>query len=353
MAAPTHHLLFIGTYTRQGSRGIYRLRLDAKTGALSPPELAAETGNPTFLALSPDRKCLYAVRDSEAMAAAFSVDGASGRLTPLPAAPAAPHGAPCYVAADRTGRVLTLAQYHDGVVATVPVRPDGTLGPPRRIQHSGHGTDPKRQEGPHVHSARISPDNRFVLVCDLGLDRIFTYRLDPEQAALAPGDPPFTAVAPASGPRHSAFSPDSTRLYVSNEIANTVSVYSYVTARGALAHRQTLSTLPAGWTGQNTAAEVLVHPGGRFLYVSNRGHDSVARFGIEAASGELAPLGFVPSGGRTPRGMGMSADGAWLVCAHQDSGTVTSFRLDPATGRPDPAGGPVAIPSAVAVLFYD
>ena len=348
--SPARYLIFVGTYTSGRSRGIYALHLDAATGALSAPTLAAETTRPTFLALSADRRFLYAIRDSADQVAAFAVREAA--LAPLPAAPTEKGVAGCHLAVDRTGRTLLVSNYHAGTIAARAIAPDGTLGAPQVIKHEGRGPHPVRQKESHVHSAVISPDNRFALVCDLGLDRIYTYRLDAGQARLAPGQPPFTADAAGSGPRHSAFSPDGSHLYASHELDNTVTAFGYDAASGALALRQAVSTLPAGFMGESAAAEVAVHPNGRFLYVSNRGHDSIAVFAV-AANGLLTPLEFVPSGGRTPRHFALAPGGAWLVCAHQDSDSVTVFGVDPSSGRLTPVGEPANVPEGVCVRFFD
>jgi 6-phosphogluconolactonase len=344
------HLLFIGTYTTGASRGIYALRLDPASGDLAAPVVAAETSHPSFLALSPDRRFLYAIRDSEARVASFEVR--DGALSLLPAAPAPKAVAGCHLAVDRTGRTLLVCNYHAGTVAALPLAADGRPGPGQVIHHEGRGPHPKRQEAAHVHSAAISPDNRFALVCDLGLDRIYTYQLDAAQARLAPGRPPFTANAAASGPRHSAFSPDGRRFYASHELDNTVTAYDYVAASGALVLRQAVSTLPAGFVGESSAAEVALRPDGRFLYVSNRGHDSLAVFAVDGATGLLSPVEFAPAGGRNPRHFALSPDGAWLVCAHQGSSSIGVFRVDPATGRLSPVGNPVTVPDPVCVRFY-
>jgi 6-phosphogluconolactonase len=348
---PSRHRLFIGTYTTGASRGIYAAELDAATGVLAVPALAAVSSHPSFVALSPDGRRLFAIRDSEAMAAAFAVQGAVLEALPAPASAQAVAG--CHVAVDRTGRTLLVCNYHRGLVASLPIGPDGTLGEPRIIRHSGHGPHPVRQKEPHVHSSAISPDNRFALVCDLGLDRIYSYRLDAAQSRLAPAEPPFTAAAPASGPRHSAFAADGRRFYVSNEIDNTVAAYGFDAASGALSLLQAVSTLPAGFIGESAAAEVAVGPDGRFLYVSNRGHDSIAVFAIAPATGVLSPVEFTPCGGRGPRHFALSPDGAWLVCANQNSSSLSSFRVDGASGRLTPAGEPVAVPDPVCVRFYD
>jgi len=352
-ALPASHLIFLGAYTKSTGRGIYAVRLDATTGALSAPTLAAEAPNPAWVALSPDRKFLYAINESQAQAIGFAVDAATARLTPLRAATAPTANSPSHLAVDATGRVLVAANYRDGYVAAMPIRADGTLGSPTAIKHSGSSVNPARQTQPHVHSVTISPDNRFVIVCDLGLDKIFSYALDVSKAQLTPATPPFVATAPGAGPRHFKFGSDGRHAYAINEMGNTVAAYDYDAARGALTPRQTVTTLPADFKGENTTAEVRVHPIGKFLYGSNRGHDSLAVFAIDAATGLLTPVEIVSSGGKTPRNFALSPDGAWLVCAHQDSDNLTVFRVDPATGRLSRVASEARVPMAVCVLFYD
>lgn len=346
------HQLFIGTYTKGDSRGIYTARLDPSSGTLSEPFLAAEAANPTFLALAPRKNFLYAVSEAPTLAVGFAVD-ASGKLTPLETPPLSGGKAASHIAVDHTGRALCVAHYGDGLVATLPIRPDGSLGQPRAIRHEGRGFDPKRQTSPHPHSVTISPDNRFALVCDLGLDKIFSYALEPAAAQLTPGQPPFIITAPGAGPRHAAFSPDGCHVYVINEMGGTLSAYAYDAACGSLSHLSTQSTLPAAFTGDNTTAEVRVHPSGRFVYGSNRGHDSIAVFARNPQTGGLVPLEIVPCGGEHPRNFALSPDGAWLVCAHMNSDTLTVFRVDPSSGRLARIGGTVRVPMPVCVLFYD
>ncbi len=347
---PPSHLIFVGTYTTGASKGIYSVRLDPASGSLSEPALAAAASHPTFLAFSPDKRLLYSIVDSEAWASAFSIEGE--RLAPLAAPPAAKAVGGCHLAVDRTGRALVVSNYHTAALAALAVRGDGSLGPPQVIRHNGRGTDPVRQAGPHIHSAVISPDNGFVLVCDLGLDRIYVYRLDASNARLSPAQPPYAVSAPRSGPRHSAFAANGARAYVNHELDNTVTAFDFDPATGGLSPIQTISNLPAGFTGKNIAAEIALHPGGNFLYVSNRGHDSIAVFSVAAATGLLSPVEFTPSGGLTPRHFAISPDGAWLVCANQGSGTLQAFRIDRATGRLTPAGRPVPVPDPVCVRFY-
>lgn len=348
------HLLFLGTYTRSGpSRGIYAVRLDAATGEFSAPSLAAETADPTWIELSPDRGTLYAVQPSAAQVVAFRVDAAAGRLVPAAApAPVPPGIAPCHLAVERTGRLLVAANYHDSFVAAIPLLPGGEPGAPRILRHAGRSVHPTRQEKAHVHSVTLSPDERFVIVADLGLDRLFTYVLDADAATLAPADPPWVATAPGAGPRHCKFSADGRFLYVINELDNTLATYAYDAARGSLSPRQVVPTLPPGTAVASTTAEVRLHPNGRFLYGSNRGHDSLAVFAIHPADGTLSLVEIVPSGGPTPRNFALSPDGRWLVCGHQGAALLTAFRVDPATGRLTRSPHAAAVPSCVCVAFH-
>jgi len=350
-AAASSHLIYLGTYTRSTSKGIYAVRLDGHTGELSQPILVAETANPSFLALSPDRSHLYAVSESSSMAVPFATDLATGALKPLQAQDAGGK-APCHLVVDRTERALVLAHYHSGIVAALPIAADGTLGQPGSvIRHEGRSVNPQRQEGPHVHSVTLAPDNRFVIVCDLGLDRVFTYALEAAAAKLTPGPAPFVATAAGAGPRHAAFSPDGRHVFVINEMGNTLVSYRYDTATGALTAIDTQPTLPGDFTGDSTTAEVRVHPNGRFVYGSNRGHDSIAVFAFDPATGRLTPRGHTPTGGRNPRNFALSPNGAWLVAANQNSDTLTVFKVDPATGALTPTGGKASVPMPVCVLF--
>ncbi|MBL9201541.1 MAG: lactonase family protein [Opitutaceae bacterium] len=349
------HLIFLGTYTKGSSQGIYTVRLDGDTGTLSAPALAAAAPDPAWITLTPDNKFLYAIHPSAAQAIGFSVDAARGALTPLPAAPAPAAQPPSHLAVDATGRVLLAANYREGYVAAMAVHADGSLGPPSIVRHEGKGMHPTRQEKPHAHSVTLSPDNRHVIVADLGVDKIFSYALDPASATLRPAAAPFVAAPPGAGPRHFTFGATGRPAYAINELANTITAYDYDAASGALAPRQTVSTLAAGYTAPTTTAEIRVHPNGRFLYGSNRGHDSIAVFAIDAATGLLSasPIEIVATGGRNPRNFALSPDGRWLVCGHQDTELVTVFRVDAATGRLTPTPHPAAVPSVVCVLFLD
>jgi 6-phosphogluconolactonase len=350
------HLLFLGTYTKTGtSKGIYAIRLDSDTGALGAPTLVAEATDPAWLTLTPDKKFLYTIHPSAAQAIGFAVDSATGKLTPLPRAEAAstPANAPSHLAVDATGRVLLTANYRDGAVSALPIRPDGSLGSPNTHKHEGRGPNPERQEKPHVHSVTLSPDNRFVIVADLGLDKVFSYALDAATAKLAPGPAPFVTVPPGAGPRHFKFSRDGKRGYVINEMGGSITAFDYDAPRGALTPIQTISTLPPNFTGLKWNAEIRVHPNGRFLYGSNRTHDSIAVFSIDPASGRLALIEIVPSGGKTPRNFELSPDGKWLVCGHQDQPLITVFRVDAATGKLARTPHTAAVDGCVCVHFAD
>lgn len=355
------HLIYLGTYTRTGtSKGIYAVRLDRETGALSEPEIAAEAIDPAWITLSPNKKFLYAVHASPAQAIGFKVDGTSGKLTPL--SPNTSGGTtpvqatanpPSHLAVDASGRVLVAANYRDGFVASMPLLADGTVGEAKIIRHEGRSAHPIRQDKSHAHSVTLSPDNRFVIVADLGLDRVFSYALDPASASLSAANPPYVSVVAGAGPRHFKFSPDGKHAYVINELNNTVTAFDYDARLGALKARKSVSTLPASFKGQNTSAEVRVHPNGKFLYGSNRGDDTIALFSIHPATGELTFIEAVKTGGKTPRNFALSPDGKWLVCGHQDTPLLTVFRVDASTGRLAKTESTAKVASCVCVQFYD
>jgi 6-phosphogluconolactonase len=345
------HRIFVGTYTRGTSRGIYSVALEPE-GALGEPVLAAEAPNPTFLALSPDRGHLYAVSSGPAWASSFRVDPVTGGLSDVSRAKPDSNPTPCHISVNRQGTLALAANYHLGLAAVIPLGADGSLGVPRVVAHSGKGPHPTRQAAPHVHSATFTPDGRFALVCDLGLDRVYTYAIDPSPA-LSAGSPPYVATVPGAGPRHLAFSGDHSRVYVINELGNTIVAYRFTTENGGLSPEGTVGLLGPGYSGESTAAEVRVHPNGRFVYGSARGPDTICVFSADPASGSLAPVETVACGGKGPRSFALSPDGAWLVCAHQESGTLCSFRVDPETGRLSRVPGLVSVSMPVCVAFLD
>lgn len=355
----TGFLCFFGTYTPAAgsSRGVYAARLDATTGVFSEPALAAETPNPTFLAWHPDGRTLYALGESGAVngkpggaLVAFRFDPATGALTRLNTEPTGGIGL-AHVGVDATGRTAAAISYHGGQLAAFPLRADGSLASRTTlITHTGPlGPNTKRQDKPHPHSVTFSPDNRFVYVCDLGLDRIFHYRLDPAAATLTPAGE--IASAPGAGPRHSKFSADGKFLYVINELNGTIEVFTAEPATGALSRVQTIGTLPTGFSGENICAEIRLSPDGHFVYGSNRGHDSLAVFARDPSTGTLSLVEIVPTGGKHPRNFNLTPDGRWLVCANKDSDNVTVFARDAATGRLTRTPQTLSVPQAVCVLF--
>ena len=361
-APPTgKYLVYIGTYTEEGSRskGIYAYRFDSATSELKSIGLAAaQTINPSFLAVHPNHRFLYAVNEvtqyrgqSSGAVSAFAIDHTTGKLTLLNQVPS--RGAdPCYITVDKSGKFVLVANYTGGSVAVFPVLEDGKLGDASAfVQHSGHGTDPQRQEAPHAHSIDLSPDNHFALVDDLGLDELLVYRFDSIKGSLKPNDPKFVKLNPGAGPRHFAFHPNGKFAYVISEMQGSVTAYAYDPATGALHSLQTISTLPNDFTGSIEDAEVAVHPSGKFLYASNRGHNSVAVFSIDATKGTLTPIEYVPTGGKTPRSFEIDPTGSLLFAANQDSDNVVIFRIDPQTGRLTSSAKMLEVSKPVCVKF--
>jgi 6-phosphogluconolactonase len=282
---------------------------------------------------------------------AFAVERATGRLTPLNQQPSAGAG-PCHLVVDRAGKNVLVANYGGGSAAVLPIRADGSLAPSSTsIHHTGSSVNPQRQKEPHAHSINLDPANRHAFVADLGLDKVMVYDFDAARGRIAPNDPPHAAVKPGAGPRHFAFHPSGRWAYVINELDSTVTAFAYDSARGALRETQTLSTLPPDFTGRSYTAEVQAHPSGKFLYGSNRGHDSIAVFAVNERSGKLTFVECVSTRGKTPRNFGLDPSGRWLLAANQGSDTIAVFRINPATGRLQPAGEPVPAPVPVCVKF--
>jgi 6-phosphogluconolactonase len=353
-------LVYFGTYTRENSKGVYVSRLDLSSGTLSAPQLAAETTNPSFLAVHPTRPFLYAVNEvgtfegkPSGSVSAFAIDHASGTLTFLNRQPSA--GAdPAHLVVDKAGRHVLVANYTGGNVAVLPIDADGRLKPATAVvQHTGSSVDPARQKEPHAHGVTFDPANRLAYVADLGLDRVQIYRFDAAKGSLTGADPKFAAVRPGSGPRHVTIHPGGGFTYVINEMSCTITVFRVDSKSGGLLELQTVSTLPVGQaveTGYSTA-EIMVHPSGRFLYGSNRGHNTIAMFAIDAASGKLAAVQHEPTQGSTPRGFGIDPSGAYLVVGNQRSDSVVVFRIDRQTGRLAPTGQEIEVDSPVSVEF--
>jgi 6-phosphogluconolactonase len=348
--------VFIGTNTggKSASKGIYLADFDAATGKLTEPVLAAEYQNPGFLALHPTKPILYACgqpskpfADGSNSVAAFAISADHG-LKFLGEASAGGKGS-CHVAVDATGHTVAVANYGDGSFATIKLGEEGIPGEIATvIQHTGSGPNKPRQNGPHAHGVYFDKSNTHLFVPDLGLDQVFIYPFDAATSKLG-GALPALTTAPGSGPRHLAFSPDEKNAYVINELAGTV--LTTTCADGKFTALGTVPTLPADFKGGNTTAEIEVHPNGRFVYGSNRGHDSIVVYRRDPQSGALTFLQHAPCGGKTPRHFKIDPTGKWLLCAHMDSNTISVLPLDPATGLLGEPGGTVSSPASICLLF--
>src|ERR1035437_9220695 len=357
---PGKYLFYVGTYTEEGSKskGIYAYRYDAATAEITPLGLAAEATNPSFVALQPNGHFLYAVNEvgnykgpNSGGVSAFAIDHATGKLTFLNEVPS--RGAdPCYIIVDQAGKYVLVANYTGGSVAVFPVLADGKLGEASGfVQHTGKGTNPERQEGPHAHSIDLSPDNRFAMVDDLGLDELLVYKFDGAKGSLTPNDPPFAKVDPGAGPRHFVLRPDGKFAYVIAEMGHTVTVFSNDAASGKLQPIQTITTLPKDFTGRNDDAEIRVHPSGRFLYASNRGDDSIAIYAIDNTKGTLTQVAITHTGGKEPRNFEIDPSGTLLLAANQKSDNIVVFRIDQKTGLLTPTGKGLEVASPVCLKF--
>ncbi len=351
-ASAAEYLVYFGTYTNQGkSKGIYVSHFNSSTGKAQDPILAAEIKSPSWVVVDPGGRFLYAVTEEGRIGSvsAFSIDRATGKLTALNTVSTKGNG-PCHLAVDHTGKTLLAANYDSGSTVAFPIHGDGSLGEGASfIQHMGSGPDKSRQAGPHAHCTTVSPDNRFALVNDLGLDEILIYKMDPAKALLTPNDPPFGKVSPGAGPRHLAFAPNGKVAYVVNEMGQSTTVFSW-DARGALTAIQTISDIPHEVPG-NSAAEIAVHPSGKFVYSSNRGHDSLAVFSVNAKDGKLTLVEYAPTKAKTPRGFGIDPSGSYLLAAGQDSDNVVVFRIDKRTGKLTPTGQELQVAMPVCVQF--
>ena len=356
-AEPT--LVYIGTYTQaDGSQGIYQAELNADDGALKLIGLAGEAKNPSFLALPSGERFLYAVSEVDdydesrgGAVSAFSVDASSGKLAMLNHQSSGGAG-PCFVSLDSAGKHALVANYGGGSVAVLPIGADGQLQPASCfIQHAGAGPNKSRQEGPHAHCIKLDAANRFALACDLGLDKVFIYRFDAAASKLTPAEQPWLETEPGAGPRHLAFHPSGKFVYFVNELNSTLTAAAYDGEAGTLARLQTLSTLPPGGVEGNSGAEVVVHPSGKFVYSSNRVHDSIAMFAIDEQTGKLTSLGQHPAGGKTPRNFNIDPSGKFLVAALQGSDLIVVHAIDQTTGKLTQTDHAIDVSMPVCIKF--
>ncbi len=350
--------VYVGTYTIRGSKGIYVYDFDRKTGSLTLKQTISDAQSPSFLAIHPSGKYLYAVNETAARGprkvgavSAFALDKATGKLRFLNEQSSTGNG-PCYISIDKTGHCAFVANYGGGNFAILPIAANGTLGiPTDSVQFTGSGPNTARQEAAHAHSATISPDNRFLYVCDLGSDKIFIYAIDAAHARVKPAQVPFMAVTPGGGPRHFTFHPTGNYAYLVEELTSTVAVFSRNKQTGALTLLEDgVKTLPNGFTGQNTSADIHVDASGKFLYQSNRGANELTIFSI-GANGKLTTAGHQSTAGKTPRNFLIDPKGEFVFVANQDTDNVVVFRRDAKTGQLISTGKSVSVPAPVCVLI--
>jgi 6-phosphogluconolactonase len=356
--------MLVGTYTTpEKSQGIYTLTFDSATGTLSEPTLAVETRNPTFLALHPTKRVVYAVGEigeyegkPAGMISAFAIEPDGKRLRLLNRQSTRGSG-PCHVCVDREGRVVLAANYGGGSTVILGLNSDGSLKPSNEhgfIQHRGKSVNPRRQEGPHAHSVNLDEANRFAIVADLGLDKLLVYKVDTREATITPNDPPAIDLPPGSGPRHFTFHPTRPLAYSVNELDSTVTTLAWDASTGRLTILGHASTLPEGFDAasvNNTTAEIVVHPSGRFLYASNRGHNSIAVFSLDPESGLPTLRGHGREGVETPRNFVIDPTGRYLLVGSQTADRIVTFAIDPQTGDLTPHGQPVSVFAPVCLRF--
>ncbi len=352
-------LVFISAFASGDKAGIHAFSFDSKTGALKPLHRTTDIQNPFFLAISPDKRFLYAI-DAEKFGgpddefvASYALEERTGKLKRLNQQ-STRGTASCYLDVDATGKSVLVANYSSGSVTSLPVQPDGSLGGAASfVQHSGSSVDSERQKGPNAHSIIVSPDNRFALAADLGIDKIMIYHLDTATAKLTPNEAqPFAKLAPGSGPRHLSFHPNGKRVYVINELANTVTFFDCDTENGTLIERQTISTLPSDFTGKSYTADLKITPDGKFLFGTNRGHDSIASYRI-GDDGKLTLIDIEPSLGKGPQNLLITPDGRWLLCANMPGNSVFVFQIDAASGKITKVGDPVEIPMPSCIRWME
>ncbi|WP_231612523.1 lactonase family protein [Novipirellula galeiformis] len=350
-------IIFVSAFKPGDEGAIHAFRFDTQTGTLKPLNQTTGIGHPFFMALSPNGRFLYAIDaehfggEEDEFIAAYAIAGETGKLTRLNRQ-STRGTASCYLDVDASGKSVVVANYTSGNVAALPVREDGSLEEAASfIQHEGSSVDPKRQKGPNAHSIVISPDNRFALAADLGIDKVLIYRLDADNGKLVASDvQPFAKLPPGSGPRHLTFDPSGQRVYVINELTNTVTYFTYGTESGTLTPQQTISTLPEGFSGTSNCADLKITPDGQFLYGTNRGHDSIAIYRI-GSDGRLSLVGIEPSLGGGPQNLLITPDGRWLICANMVGNNVRVFRIDSKTGGLTASGDPISVSMPACVRW--
>ncbi len=352
--------LYIGTYTSgsQAGEGIYIYRMNEKTAELTHYKTVTGVADPSFLTFDPKRRHLYAVNEVEQFegkasgsVSAFSVDKKTGDLNFLNKQSTS-GGSPCHLIVDEKGNYVLVANYSGGSVAVLPIMEAGSLGMPTSVvQHRGSSVNRDRQTGPHAHCITLDESNHYALAVDLGLDKILVYKFDKKSGQLVANKVPSIDVSPGDGPRHLTFHPNGKFVYVINELSNTIIAFAYEKDDGTLKRGQTVSTLPLGFQGKSWTAEVVISESGKFLYGSNRGHDSIVSFAIDEDSGHLTYIEHVSTQGKHPRHFTIAPNGKFLLVANRDSNSIISFRLDKDSGRLTPTGQVTTVPKPVCLLF--
>lgn len=337
--------VYFGTHRAGTNIGFSLAHFDTATGVLTKPEFLIQSPAPAFFVIHPDGKHLYTCNSgSPGAVSAYEIEPHTGALKFLNRVPAGGTDT-SYASLDQTGRFVLVASYSGGNVAVFAIQPDGSLGARTAfVQHTGSSVNPQRQTRAYAHSIIVDPSNRFALVADLGMDKLFVYRFNAQDGSLQTNNPPFVDIAPGSGPRHEKFHPNGKWVYLISEIASTITAFDWDSTNGTLTEFQTVSALPADFKGVNTSAEIVVHPNGKFLYASNRGDNSLAVFAIDQVTGKLTSVEHVPSGGKMPRNFAFDPTGKWIICSNHDSNLAVVFRVDENTGKLTPTGDPVSVP---------
>jgi 6-phosphogluconolactonase len=344
--------LYVGTYTKESpAEGIYYAELDLATGKFDNLTLVAKSDDPGFVAIHPHNNCLYALQSgTDGKVKAFSINSKNQQLTLLNTQPSSGMG-PCHISLDNEGKYLLVANYASGSVAVFPIKNDGSLAPATaQIQHHGASIT-SRQQGPHSHSINLSPDNAYAYVADLGLDKIMIYKFNEQTGQLITNDPPFVQLKLGAGPRHLTFDAQGHFVYVINELDATITVFSYQAVNGALIELQTISTLPTDFNGINLCAEIKVHPNNKFLYGSNRGHDSIVIYRINQQNGQLTLVGFQTQGIDEPRHFNIDPSGQYCLIGNQDINNVALFSIDQTSGLLTPTPATLDIGKPICIKF--
>lgn len=356
-AGKTSRVVYVGTYTERGSKGIYAYNFNEKTGAMTPLGLMGESVQPSFVAIDAAGRHLYAVNETDEFngkptggVSAFAIDPATHKLKLLNQVESGGKG-PAHLSLDNSGKYVMVANYNGGSIETVTIKPDGSLGDVVSAIEQKDDASAEKPRVSHAHHIKASPDNRFVVVNNLGLDRVYVYKFDVAKGTLSPNDPPFVTTEPGAGPRHFKFHPNGKFAFTTNELNSSVTAYAYDAAKGVLTPLQTVSTKPDGFTAKNDSSELVVHPSGRFLYAANRGVDAISVFTIDQRKGTLTLVERGPSGGKTPRNFNVDPTGRWLIAANMDSDDMVVFRINQATGKLTPTGKSIPLSAPVCIVF--